>query len=169
MELIASEYLNKLMGALEMKDFITMEIVYQEIKEKFGEFVFDEERNGRIRFRKKLRRDTFFADIYHNCVELPKEGIAYLNITKTICTTLHMFDNSCMIIAPSARLSHIYQLGAFSSKPISLDVATNILELDEQSMIEADLHNGDVLKIDIEPTGMFLHKFELDDLWIYSL
>lgn len=164
-----SDYLNKFILATEIKDFMTMENTYQQIKEKFGEFVLEKEKREHFRLRRKLQQDTFFEEIRNNRVEVPKAGIAYLNITKENYTTLHMIDNGCMIISPSAMLSRIYQDGAFDSKVISLDVEENILELEEQNMLKADLHNGDILKIDIENTGIFLRKFALEQLPIYFL
>ena len=78
-----------------------------------------------------------------------------------------MFENGSAIVTPSVRLSRIYRIGAFSSEVIFLDVANTVLELDEQNMIKANLHNGDVIKIEIEPTGIFLQKFEPDDIMVY--
>lgn len=148
-------------------NFVAMESIYQELKEKYGELVFEEDKKGHIRFRKKLYQSTYFERIWNNRIELPKEGIAYLNITKTGYTTIHMFENGSAIVTPSVRLSRIYRIGAFSSEVIFLDVANTVLELDEQNMIKANLHNGDVIKIEIEPTGIFLQKFEPDDIMVY--
>lgn len=108
-----SDYMDKFTLATELKDFMTMERVYDKIKKEFGEFVFEEERKGSIRFRKNLNHDTFFAEIIDHCVELPKEGIAYLGITKGSPTGLHFFPNGYMIVSVSRLRSRFYYEDCF--------------------------------------------------------
>lgn len=164
-----SDFMNRFIQAMQLKDFYSMEKLYQEMKEQFGDFVFEEERKGNIRFRKKLYQTTFFTEIQQTRVELPKEGIAYLNITQTSNAALHFFENSYMIVSPTALLSRLYQDGAFESTAVCLDVENHILQLKEWSMAKAHLQNGDILKIDVENTGFFLQKFHLEPPLIYSL
>ena len=55
-----SDFMNRFTQAMQLKDFYSMEKLYQEMKKQFGDFVFEEERKGNIRFRKKLYQTTFF-------------------------------------------------------------------------------------------------------------
>lgn len=163
-----SDCMNRLALAMELKDFMTMERVYDRIKKEFGAFVFEEERKGNIRFRKNLHYDTFFAEIINGCAELPKEGIAYLGITKNSPTGLHFFRDGYMIVSVSRLRSRFYHEDAFFSAPIAIDVDSNLLTLPHIQMEQAGLREGNILKVDIDTDGIFLHKFELTQLRIYS-
>ncbi|MCI9627283.1 MAG: hypothetical protein HFI90_10965, partial [Clostridia bacterium] len=145
-----SDCMNRLALAMELKDFMTMERVYDKIKKEFGALVFEEERKGNIRFCKNLRYDTFFAEIINGCAELPKEGIAYLGITKNSPTGLHFFRDGYMIVSVSRLRSRFYHEDAFFSTPIAIDVDSNLLTLPPTQMKQAGLCEGDILKVDID-------------------
>lgn len=163
----SSECINAFINALKLKDLTALEKTYHTLKMYFGTFVF-EWNKGSIRFRKKLQKDTFFAKIENGCVELPKEGIAYLDISKNSYTKLHMFDNGQMLVSASAPLQRVFELGAIATSIVTLDVTDNILPLPEQHLKRAGLCEGDVLKIDIDMGGIFLLKMTPEEFKIFE-
>lgn len=161
----SSECIDAFIKALKLKDLTALEKTYHTLKNCFGTFAFEWDKRS-IRFRKKLRQDTFFAKIEGGCVELPKEGIAYLDINKSSHTVLHMFDNGQMLVSASAPLQRVFELGAIATSFVTLDVADNILPLPEQHLKRAGLREGDVLKIDIDMGGIFLLKITPEEFEI---